>query len=196
MLNLAGMMKASLLGMIILCIGLSLPGNLFGQIQGQEFIHNQGQWPQDVLYMAKEGTQKIWFVQDRFLFEFNDFSDLEAAHHTQKNIQDPKVQTAFFAQVFEQTNPSTQPIGTAPKGYRYQFFHGQDTTRWASNVQPFQELTYQDFFRGIDLHLESQKGAYKYSYILKPGANPAQIRWHYVGAKQMNVKAKQLKIRT
>ncbi|MEY4350035.1 MAG: hypothetical protein RL078_77, partial [Bacteroidota bacterium] len=69
MLNLAGMMKASLLGMIILCIGLSLPSNLFGQIQGQEFIPNQGQWPQDVLYMAKEGTQKIWFGQDRFLFE-------------------------------------------------------------------------------------------------------------------------------
>ncbi len=157
MLNLAGMMKASLVVMIFLYFGLCVPGVLRAQIQGQEFIPNQGQWPKDVLYMAKDGGQKIWFGQDRFLFEFTDFSDLEAAHHHHEQITAPQVRSAFFAQVFEQVNQAAQTISTKPKSYTYQFFQGQDTTRWASKVQAFQELTYQDFYQGIDLHLESQK---------------------------------------
>lgn len=196
MLNLARMIKLALRAFINLILIGCLPLQLFAQFQGQEFVPNKGQWPQDVLYLAKDGPNKIWMGQDRLLYQFTDFSALEAAHHQHQAITDPKVPSAFFAQVFEQSNPDVQTVGSLPKPHSYQFYIGQDRSKYASAVQPFEEVCYQNLYAGIELQFSVQKGVYKYSFVVQPSTDPSSIRWHYEGAKNISVKSKSLKIQT
>ena len=196
MLNLARMIKLALRAFINLILIGCLPLQLFAQFQGQEFVPNKGQWPQDVLYLAKDGPNKIWMGQDRLLYQFTDFSELEAAHHQHQFNADPKVPSAFFAQVFEQSNPELQTLGSLPKPHSYQFYIGQDRSKYASAVQPFEEVSYQNLYAGIELQFSVQKGVYKYSFVVQPSTDPSSIRWHYEGAKNISVKSKSLKIQT
>ena len=117
MLNLAHMIKLALRALLYLVLIGCLPLQLFAQFQGQEFVPNKGQWPQDVLFLAKDGPNKIWMGQDRLLFQMTDFSALEAAHHRHEMVQNPKIPSTFFAQIFEQTNTETQNylVHSSPK---------------------------------------------------------------------------------
>ena len=190
------MIKTATLALFNLLLFGFLPVHLFAQFQGHEFVPNKGQWPPDVLYMGKEGPNKIWMGQDRLLFQFTDFSALEAAHHQHQTISDPKVPSAFFAQVFEQSNSGVRTEGNQSKAYGYQFFQGQDQTKYARDVKPFEQVNYIGLYSDIDLQFTVEKGSFKYSFLVKPGAAPSLIRWHYEGAKSVSVKSTTLKVKT
>ena len=196
MLNLAHMIKLALRAFIYLILIGCLPLQLFAQFQGQEFVPNKGQWPQDVLFLAKDGPNKIWMGQDRLLFQMTDFSALEAAHHRHEIVSNPKLPSTFFAQIFEQSNTAVHTEGGLPKSHSYQFFIGQDRSKYASEVRPYEEVQYQNLYAGIDLLFSVQKGAYKYSFLVQPSIDPSAIRWHYEGAKSVKVKANVLQIQT
>lgn len=161
MLNLAHMIILALRAFIYLILIGCLPLQLFAQFQGQEFVPNKGQWPQDVLFLAKDGPNKIWMGQDRLLFQMTDFSALEAAHHRHEIVSNPKLPSTFFAQIFEQSNTDVHTEGGLPKSHSYQFFIGQDRSKYASEVKPYEEVQYQNLYAGIDLLFSVQKGAYK-----------------------------------
>ncbi|MFM8596454.1 MAG: PKD domain-containing protein [Flavobacteriales bacterium] len=190
------MIRTALLAwMSLFLVGL-LPLQSFAQFQGQEFVPNKGQWPQDVLYLAKEGSNKIWMGQDRLLFQMTDFSALEAAHHRHEAISNPQIPSALFAQKFENSNTQAQHQGLNPKAHHYQFFIGQDETKYARDVQAFEKVTFQNLYTGIDLLFSVEKGTYKYSFIIEPSSDPSLIRWHYEGAKSVKVKSNSLLIQT
>ncbi|MFM6945771.1 MAG: PKD domain-containing protein [Flavobacteriales bacterium] len=196
MLNLAHMIRTALLAwMSLFLVGL-LPLQSFAQFQGQEFVPNKGQWPQDVLYLAKEGPNKIWMGQDRLLFQITDYSALEAAHHRHETIANPQIPSALFVQKFENCNTKAQLQGLNLKAHHYQFFIGQDETKYASDVRAFEKVAFQNLYTGIDLLFSVEKGAYKYSFIIEPSSDPHSIRWHYEGAKSVKVKSNTLQIQT
>jgi hypothetical protein len=54
-------------------------------------------------------------------------------------------------QRFIGANPKAQAQGQKLRKHSYNFFMGQDSTRWASQVEAFQEVHYLQFYPGIDL---------------------------------------------
>jgi gliding motility-associated-like protein len=196
MLNLARMNSLARILFYTLFFWSSLSWSASAQFQGKEFVPNKGQWPQDVWFMAKDGPNKIWMGQDRFLYQFSDYSILDAAHHRLENSENPSVPNAFFAQIFEHTNAAVQSVGHKPKTHTYQFFQGQDASKWASGVQPFEQVNYAAFYPGIDLVLTTAKENYKYAFVVQPGADPGQIKWHYEGAKKVSLNAARIQVQT
>ena len=66
---------------------------------------------------------------------------------------------------------------------------GSDSTRWRTNLPTYAALTYQQLYSGIDLRYDGADEHLKSSYSVAPGADPARIRWRYLGPTDVRVHA-------
>ena len=54
-------------------------------------------------------------------------------------------------------------------------YYTEDQEDGIMDVRSYKKLTYQNIYPGIDLELRAQKGGFKYSFIVHPGADPDNI---------------------
>jgi gliding motility-associated-like protein len=81
------------------------------------------------------------------------------------------------------------------EGYN-NYFIGNDSTRWQSNVKSYQAVMYKSLYKGIDMQVYSEASQLKYDLIVHPGADPAQVLLQYDGADKLEIKKEQLVITT
>lgn len=162
---------------------------LFGQHgtsgTGIEFIKNKGQWPEGVFYKAKIGGGEAWLEQGRFTFSFLDQEDLKAAHestHSKGIKQEVKVKAHVYNLNFINANKDAVIYEKDKSDAIHNYFIGSDQSKWATNVPLFHEVSYKQFFNGIDLNVYSKSGYFKYDYVISPNANVNQIQWNYENA--------------
>jgi YD repeat-containing protein len=69
------------------------------------------------------------------------------------------------------------------------YFLGDDPDKWRTNLPTYAGITYQQLYPGIDLSYSGAAGQLKATYLVAPGADPAQIRWRYQGASRVQLDA-------
>ena len=89
--------------------------------------------------------------------------------------------------VFDNANTSLAIKGENPLLGGVNYFTGSDPSQWHTNLPTFSDIVYPSIYPNIDLRYESHQGFLKGTYILKPGANPEQIRWKYEGANDIRI---------
>lgn len=86
---------------------------------------------------------------------------------------------------FEGANVAPKLVQTDPLPTVVNYLTGSDPSRWRTNIPTYAGLTYQALYDGIDLLYEGTETALKGTYVVAPGADPAQIRWRYEGVQQV-----------
>ncbi len=66
------------------------------------------------------------------------------------------------------------------EGY-YNYFIGNDETKWASNVPLFNEVIIKDVYEGIDVKYYFKGNSLRYDFIINPGANPTLVKMFFEG---------------
>ncbi len=84
-------------------------------------------------------------------------------------------------------NPQSfiSPIGESTENYNY--FIGNDQSKWASNLKAYNQLEFQKLYEGIMMRYVATENRLKYEFIVAPQANPKQIQLKYKGATQLNL---------
>ncbi len=77
--------------------------------------------------------------------------------------------------------------GLEPTGGVSNYFVGNDSSHWQTNIPHYGRLRVADVYAGIDLVFYDHNGDLEYDFILAPGADPRQIRLTFEGAAQMRV---------
>ncbi len=67
------------------------------------------------------------------------------------------------------------------------YFVGNQSSRWRTNLPTFAGVIYQQLYRGIDLRYDGAQLRLKGTYSLAPHADPSLIRWHYDGVTSTRV---------
>jgi gliding motility-associated-like protein len=145
------------------------------------YIENKGQWPSIVKYQSTISGGKVWLGDSSMLFQLQDMSELHRAHMDLENIENPSVKNALIQVKYLGTKVDKVYSRSNPSAHYYNYFLGNDSTKWASNVHAFEKVEYQHFYSDIHLQWESEKNALKYSFFVEPGGNPSEIRWTYAG---------------
>ncbi len=84
------------------------------------------------------------------------------------------------------------PRAAGPQVARFNYFIGDDESRWASDVPSYGMIVYENLYKGIDLHVMAApdaRGVLKYEFYCAPGADYTQIRIHYDGIDSLCVNA-------
>ncbi len=146
-----------------------------------QFIENKGQWPSVVQFQSSVSGGKLWIGDSSILFQLQDLSDLHKAHYDLKNVENPSVKSALIQQKFLGSGTDKLLMKEGRSIHYYNYFLGNDSTKWTHDVHAYSEVEYEHFYPDIHLLWESEKNALKYSFFVEPGANPNEIRWSYAG---------------
>ena len=146
------------------------------------FIPNQGQWDHRIQYKCP--LNKGTFIIDSagFLVSLNNF-DPHKQHH---NGQNNDIQTHTIRTEFVQIEPENYAVKGIQNEVSLNFFLGNDSSHWKSNIHPVQTVTRQELYPGIDLIFNSSNNQLEYRFIVAPEADAAQIRFKRRGADRLS----------
>jgi len=67
------------------------------------------------------------------------------------------------------------------------YYIGNDRSKWLHGVPNFGQVRYRDVYSGIDMVYHSDQRQMEYDFVVKPGADPNQIRVAFEGASKIGI---------
>ena len=162
----------------------------------QAFTENRGQLENDEVRFYAQGGG-LWFTNDGVWFEIREEKKLESressvgSQELRLATEDWRLKTGEYRRVilkqeFVGANP-VRPEGKQRLSWNSNFFYGNDSTKWRTDVPNYQEIYYKNIYDGIDLRYYTNKKGLKYDFIVHPGADIHQIRVKYVGIEGLEI---------
>lgn len=152
------------------------------------FIENKGQLPSQVHYSVEMNMARLYLEQGRlryWLMNPNDIEVIHESHHAGTPLENLSLHCHAININFLGANNDAQAQATCMADRYYNYYIGNDPSKWASHVNLFAEAGYDNLYTGIDMRLYGIDGSMKYDFIVQPGANPNQIQLEYEGADQV-----------
>lgn len=159
-----------------------------------KFIENKNQWPEHIDFAARTPGGKTLFSPGEFLIYLFEESTHEHGHgHAHGSISEaegidpiPEHSNAHLVKFqFSGANTASQPVGQQKRREYYNFFIGNDRSKWASRANAYHTIVYPDLYEGIDLRVSSVNQNLKYDFIVKPNADAGNVNIKIEGADQL-----------
>lgn len=155
------------------------------------FIENKGQWDPAVLFKSKFDGGNLWIQNNKFVFHFQDFSGTQAAHGNtnlkQEDLEKIKNRQTVVHLNFKNSNEFRIAEKLNPSSNYYNYFIGNDKSKWASNVRGFNEAKIKNIYKGVDLKLIEDNSNLKYEFHIYPQASPSAIQLEFVGQEKIYI---------
>ncbi len=147
---------------------------------------NKGQWEDVINYQVDLVGGKMYIEDDGFTFNFYEQPD----HHSHKDehLMELKSLKAHAVRTkFKGSSWSGSAIESNKSGHYTNYFLGNESQKWQSEVYSFGRTILKDFYSGIDLDIESGDGSLKYSFIVKPFKDASQVQMSVEGATRFSI---------
>lgn len=172
--------------------------------QSLRFIQNKGQWNEEIDFQAQVPGGRLGVSAKGFsvlLLDMEEIGHRHLASHGAINESTGQPATEPFDGHYFQvnllgSNGQSKAITEMTLDGHYNYFIGNDSCRWATNALAFATILYPDVYDGIDFRVSSVGKNLKYDFIVRPGADPSQIRIEYSGVDAIEKSDDELKIRT
>lgn len=146
------------------------------------FVENQGQWKGEFDYLLRNGSDFLFFKASEVRVQLMEpLQTGEEIHHHQKAGKTR--QGHVYSMQWLGANPNAEISRVQLNNVPYlNYLKGKDPKFWRAGLLQYQEVIYHDIYPHINLrYYLSVDGVYKFDFIVKPGGNPANIRWHFKG---------------
>lgn len=174
-------------------------GNL--RIGSQVFIENKGQWPHEVKYMAKLNGLNCWITSSGIVYDFN---KIEKSHiklddnkyqymNPMTKFEDTsnlKIKGQVIKMEFEDLKNSRIYIPQEKQKAYYNYFIGNEHSKWTSNVHLYKVVIVKDVYQNIDCRYYFDGSHLRYDMIVNPGADISQIKMLFNGQDGLRVNNK------
>jgi hypothetical protein len=138
------------------------------------FLENRGQLAPEVGYWVRGRDKTLYFTPEGVTFGL----------HAEGGAPGRWVVKLDFVGA----RPDAAPAGTEPSGAVVSYFKGP-RAEWRTGVPSYSEVVYRDLWPGIDLVYSGTVSRLKYSFLVRPGADPDRIQLGYRGASAVRLDA-------
>jgi hypothetical protein len=152
------------------------------------FIENKGQWDPAVVMLARTGGLNLWITQSGAVYDFYrnegvfDFSD-DSEQDTANAVRKGHVINLEYLHA----NGEPEVIGEGKRIAYYNYFIGNNESKWAAEVPLFDNVTIKNLYEGIDVTYYYDDDFIRYDYIANPGSDLNLIRMNIDGADNIAV---------
>ena len=173
----------------ILVARLSLPAIAVGS----GFIENQGQINEAVRYYTMGTRFAVYFTTGAIVLDLKDAIavegpgglDLPPDPLGRAEPEEPASRRGCSVHIkFESANPSPLVEAREKLDTEYNFFLGNDPTRWRTGVPVYCEVIYRDLWPGLSLIFREEAGGLSYEIVAESGVTLNQMNFSYAGADQ------------
>lgn len=155
------------------------------------FIENKGQWDSQVKYLDQSKNTNAWILNSgNILFDF---------YRIEETNQEEKVNSKFESTsgiikgnriLFEWQGSSSVQLYSSNKTETYHnYFIGNDTSKYATNVGLFSEVLGKELYQGINIKYYFDNNNIRYDLIVSPNADVNQINLSIKGANEIKIDA-------
>jgi len=161
------------------------------------FTKNEGQWDERVLFRTSAGGATIWLTRDGITYQFIRRVSREDADLSKRDgfpvphgkregrklseTEPESIEQAVVHARFTGANPDLQIDAEGVLDYKCNYFLGNDTSQWRTDVPNCTAVVYRDAYPGIDLRLQGAGGLLTTAWTARDGADLSQVGFHYDG---------------
>ena len=95
--------------------------------------------------------------------------------------------STVLSMFFLGANPAPEITGKYLLPGTANFFIGNESKDWRTGIPTYRIIEYKQLYPGINLYYSGDKGIFKGTYQVDPGASPNSIRWKYDGSTSERV---------
>lgn len=163
-----------------------------------EFVENKGQWEGPFLYKAATPNSDIFIERNGFTYVIGESQNHLKIHEYKHGLRQdiPVLKYHAYKVVFEGASMEAKLTGNKPQQHYYNYFLGNEPSKWQTGLHPYHAVDYKNIYNGIDMHLASEGGNLKYDLIVQPGTDAAIVRLKIEGANSLQLKDRNLLIHT
>lgn len=161
------------------------------------FIENKGQWPAQVLFAADIPGGKLYVERSRLVYSFylsQHQHDDGPVKHIDTNDSTPNAHA--FELRFVNGNPWLQAEGYQPSETTFNYWIGDDPSKWVNNARTFEGVELREVYPGVNLKLYRNGTALKYDFVVTPGGRIGDILLEYNGLDDIQLADGNLNLKT
>ena len=151
------------------------------------FIENQGQFEENIFYKLKHNAGNIFFEKNKITYHLFQKDQLYKIKHQQ--TKNPIIKGHVYSTTFIGSNLENNIVGENKKKFHHNYFLGNDSSKWVSNIPIFNKVKYSNLYKGIDLIYYEKNGHLKYDFIVSPNTKTEKIRIRYDGIDNLYIKS-------
>jgi hypothetical protein len=161
------------------------------------FFQNNGQTDSQVNFYAQRSGASYFFTKDRIVFSFvrmkrtprcqqeqslNILNNRDIMMNPQYADMNREYMRMVFSMEFKHSNPNVQIEGMQMGSETANYFTGNDSRKWCTNVNSYEKIMYRNLWRNIDLvcYMDGNSSL-KFDYVVRPGGNVEDIMLQYDG---------------
>ncbi len=188
---------------LLILLSLLLPAiSAYSRDNGLNFIENKNQWEPIVKYRAELPGGAVYITDQGFAYSFYSISDANSAHEKMhenadiEEINNTVVHGHAYRVNFVNANSDITYTPAKKRITYYNYFLGNDPSKWAGHVGAYGKLVQHNVYAGIDAAVYSTGNSMKYDFLVAAGADPAQIILNFDGVDPQITGSGTLKIVT
>jgi len=159
------------------------------------FKENKNQWNDAVRFMGEIPGGTLFLEQQGLTYRLlnsDDLKDIHPGHTSEKRVLHGHVYKVDFLG----SNPSAALTTEGKSATYFNYFLGNDPSRWASGVHEYQRVTYNNLYPDIDMSIYGKDYTLKYDLIVHPRGDVSAIQFRYRGADKIYLRNENLVIET
>ena len=157
------------------------------------FLPNLGQWRFPARYWSRKGNMDCFVLEDGWILDLKDppkpqppktkcvcLHNPKFGFPEEKRLPGGQSGTALKF-TFLGANPDSKLTSGSPLPGYYNFFLGNDPSRWRSRVKSYEKIQFIGLYPGIDMELKWGERGIVFDFLLAPGADLGKIRLRIEG---------------
>jgi hypothetical protein len=145
------------------------------------FVENHGQLDPRVAYSVQGSDKTLYFTEQGLTLALN------GPRHGRYEATAPHERWVLKLD-FVGARAGVRPEGLEEAGATFSYFKG-GRSQWRVGLKSYSQIVYRDLWPGIDLAYAGTVNQIKYTFVVRPGADPDQIRLAWRGASEVALSA-------